>query len=75
MCISSHHIASSTIHSECGWDIGSVFLAIVPYLFSVAIAMFVVLTRRLSFYQDPSSYFSVLYGSMLVAVKRLVGCD
>ncbi|KAI1710586.1 exocyst complex component sec3 domain-containing protein [Ditylenchus destructor] len=37
----------------------------------VIISMFVVLTKRLNAYQDTSSYFSVLYGSILVGIKRL----
>ncbi|KAH7724485.1 putative exocyst complex component Sec3 [Aphelenchoides avenae] len=35
------------------------------------LSMFVSHTRKLSVYQDTSSYFSVLYGSILVSLKRL----
>uniref|UniRef100_A0A915CXN2 Exocyst complex component Sec3 PIP2-binding N-terminal domain-containing protein n=1 Tax=Ditylenchus dipsaci TaxID=166011 RepID=A0A915CXN2_9BILA len=37
----------------------------------VIISMFVVLTKRIHTYQDTGSYFSVLYGSILVGIKRL----
>uniref|UniRef100_A0A915P335 Exocyst complex component Sec3 PIP2-binding N-terminal domain-containing protein n=1 Tax=Meloidogyne floridensis TaxID=298350 RepID=A0A915P335_9BILA len=35
------------------------------------ISIYVVLTRKMNNFCDPSSYFSIIYGSFLVALKRL----
>ena len=39
--------------------------------FSIIISLYVVLSRGLSNFCNPSSYFSIIYGSFLVALKRL----
>uniref|UniRef100_A0A914MHC0 Exocyst complex component Sec3 PIP2-binding N-terminal domain-containing protein n=1 Tax=Meloidogyne incognita TaxID=6306 RepID=A0A914MHC0_MELIC len=78
---STNKTMENKLNDQIKFAIGRIFEPLPTYFYGLVsiyndhhitiISIYVVLTRKMNNFCDPSSYFSIIYGSFLVALKRL----